>query len=166
MLETMTRAIPVILSVTLIILAGCGGDGDEDQGIQNPLVVPNPLQIEISMVGEENEVAEESSPVGSITGRIIFTDNDGQIQAYPLASYEYVIPEGSSNKVSGKNLILCVAEPILHDSKYSHWPYFVHTSVAQCCVKAGNGCCLLFPVRFFRVITSELTCAHAPDRQV
>jgi hypothetical protein len=125
-METTNRIISVILGMLIIILAGCGDEEGEDQGIQNPLVVPNPLQIEISMVGDEEE---ELAPVGSITGRILFTDSDGQIQAYPLASYEYVIPEGTSRKVSGKNLTLFVDFPSNNSVYLMAGGYFQITDV-------------------------------------
>ena len=93
----MNRATSIILGLILIILLGCS---DEEQGF------PNPLQIEI--LPEEEE---ESSPVGSITGRILFTDNDGQVKAHALSSNEYVILQESSEKISGKNLVLFVDFP-------------------------------------------------------
>lgn len=98
MLEIMNRATLIILRLTLIILLmGCG---DEEQGF------PNPLQIEFL-----TEEEEESSPRGSITGQIIFTDNEGQIRAYALSSSEYVVFQGSSKRVSGKDLVVFVDFP-------------------------------------------------------
>ncbi len=125
-MKIITRAVPVILSVTLIILAGCG---DEDQGI------PNPLQIEILMTGEDEEIEtpivaeEESSPVGSITGRVLFTDSDNQVQAYALSSNEYVIYQGTSRKVPGKNIALFVDFPSNNDTYLMSGGYFQVTDV-------------------------------------
>ncbi len=96
----MNKAVPIILSVVLIVLVGCG---DEEQGF------PNPLQIEF--LTEEEEAAAESSPRGSVTGRIIFTDKEDQIRAHALSSNEYVVFEGSSIKVSGKDLAVFVDFP-------------------------------------------------------
>ncbi len=98
----MNRATPIILGLVFIILSGCS---DAEQGFPNPLQI-DPLQIEIL-----TEEEEESSPVGSITGRILFTDNDGQVRAHALSSNEYVIFQESSEKISGKSLILFVDFP-------------------------------------------------------
>jgi hypothetical protein len=111
----MSRAIPIILSAALIILVGCG---DEEQGF------PNPLQIEI--LAEEEE---ESSPGGSITGQILFTDNEGQIRAYVLSSDEYVIFQGSSGKVSGKDLAVFVDFPSNNATYLMEGGYFQITDV-------------------------------------
>ena len=110
MLEILNRAIPIILSATLIILPGCG---DEEQGF------PNPLQIEI-LTSEE----EELPPKGSVTGQIIFTDNQGQIQAHALSSNEYVIFQGSSEKVSGTDLVVSVDFPSNNETYLMEDGYF------------------------------------------
>jgi hypothetical protein len=93
----MNKAILAVLSAALIILLGCG---DEEQGF------PNPLQIEI-LTAEE----EESSSQGSVTGQIIFADEEEQIRAYPLSSNEYVTFQGSSKRVPGKDLVVFVDFP-------------------------------------------------------
>jgi hypothetical protein len=117
----MNRAIPIILSVALIILVGCG---DEEQGF------PNPLQIEV-LTGEEKESSkeEESSPGGSVTGRVLFTDDDSQIRAYALSSNEYVIFEGLSKKVSGKDLVVFVDFPSNNATYLMEDGYFQITDV-------------------------------------
>ena len=123
-LKIMTRVMPVILSAALIILAGCG---DEDQEF------PNPLQIEVSMLEGETETAsmpeEELPTVGNITGRIIFTDSDNQIQAYALSSNEYVILQGSTTKVSGKKISLFVDFPSNNSTYLMEGGYFQITDV-------------------------------------
>ena len=96
----MNRVLLSILGVILFTILGCG---DEEQGF------PNPLQIEIST--KEEEAEEESPSKGSVTGRIIFADKEGQIRARPLSSNEYVIFQDSSKKVSGKDLVAFVDLP-------------------------------------------------------
>jgi regulation of enolase protein 1 (concanavalin A-like superfamily) len=103
MLGIFNRVILTIFSAILIILLGCG---DEEQVFPNPLQI-DPLQIEI-LTSEE----EESSPdKGSITGQIVFTDNNGQIQAHALSSNEYVIFQGASKRISGTDLAVFVDLP-------------------------------------------------------
>ncbi len=98
MLEILNRAILILFSATFIIFSGCG---DAEQGF------PNPLQIEI-VASEEEELSPDK---GSITGQIVFTDDKSRIQAHALSSNEYVIFQGSSNKVSGTDLAVFVDLP-------------------------------------------------------
>jgi hypothetical protein len=118
----MNRVVPIILSVVLTILAGCG---DEEQGPSEPLQIEIPtLQIEVL-----TEETEESSPGGSITGRIVFTGEDGQIRAYALSSNEYVISQGTSAKISGKDLAVFVDFPSNKGTYLMEGGYFQITDV-------------------------------------
>lgn len=109
----MNRAIPIILGVILIILVGCG---DED--------FPNPLQVELLTEEEDG-----SFPMGSVTGRIIFADKEGQVQAHALSSNEYVILQGSSAKISGKDLAIFVDFPSNNSAYLMEGGYFQITDV-------------------------------------
>ena len=115
----MNRAVPIILSIVLIILAGCS---DDESGF------PNPLQIEF-LTEEEEAEEEESSPRGSITGRIIFTDEDDQIQAHALSSNEYFISQGTSTRISGKDLAVFVDFPSNNGAYLMEGGYFQITDV-------------------------------------
>ncbi len=100
----MSKVLLTIVIVTLAILVGCG----EEQGF------PNPLQIKILTTDEEEEETEETeelSPVGSVTGRILFADSSGEIRAHALSSNEYVTLEGTTKRVSGKDLAVFVNFP-------------------------------------------------------
>jgi hypothetical protein len=120
-LGIINRAIPITLSVVLIILVGCG---DEEQGFSNPLQIElSTLQIEL--LTEK----EESSPKGSITGRIIFTDKENQIRAHALSSNEYVIFQGSSAKDLGKDLVVFVDFPSNNSAYLMEGGYFQITDV-------------------------------------
>ena len=110
------RVILIIFSAILIILPGCG---DEEQGLPNPLQI-DPVQIEI-LTSEE----EESPPgKGSITGQIIFTDNNSQIKAHALSSNEYVIFQGSSKRTSGTDLAVFVDLPSNNKTYLQEGGYF------------------------------------------
>ena len=113
MLDIMNRATWIILSVFLIVLVGCG-DGE----------VPNPLQVELLTEEEDG-----SLPMGSITGRIVFTDNEGQVQAHALSSNEYVILQGSLTRTSGKALSVSVDFPSNNTTYLMEGGFFQITDV-------------------------------------
>ena len=119
----MNKVVPIISSMALIILAGCA---DEEQGPSEPLQIEIPtLQIEVL-----TEEEEESSPGGSITGRIVFTDKDNQIRAYALSSNEYVISQGTSSRISGKDLAVFVDFPSNNGAYLMEGGYFQIKDVA------------------------------------